>query len=390
MDTRTTPAVTHSSLSRLSLRDLLEGIGGESGADALREFHENRVVFAWRRTERHLLFAQYLDRLRRNATSVDSMVASTAYEVTLWKFLSLPGPEGVTAQIEPGVRASRVPANGTDCRRYFAAYLHYLDRVLSERGPVSPIEEERTAARILQGFVDRQFDLSVREASRQANPAVSRYYWRVNGSGFLLWFPRSVAGHERRQWLKANVPDAEPHRPGEQQRIQALVNCSFSSGEDLCPSVSLASIDLPDATHAPVSLAAETVTDAGLGRAVAAEKAASIDSQRQSIRCLGRDRLAHLVTSIFEALTDGRLVDGAMAAQFGLSKATYSRFAGSCWAMGGDTGTASGSIPDLWRNTAHVLGRNAVFRETAQRAGVWPRVQAVLTAMGPTRTMGGE
>ena len=377
------PPPNTAGLPALGLSELVVLIAERGRQDALREFHSNRTVFVWRdEVRRPLLLAQYLDCRRRCTTSVSSSVAARAYDLTLCKFLGLPEVDGRTRGQGPQKPRDKnaSPSKGVDCRRYFAAYLKYLDRILGERGRVSPIEEERIAARVLQGFVDRQFDLSLSDALRNANPAVSRYFWRVNGSGFLLWFPRSVAGHERRQWLEANVPDPDPHRPGEQRNIQDLISSSFSVGESLCPAVSLTSIDLPDTTQDSVSLAAETVTDVGLGRAVATEKALSIDSQRRSIRQLGQDRLAQLVTGIFEALADGQLVDSEIADQFGLSKATYSRFAGSCWSTGDGGGTASGSIPDLWRNTAHVLGRNPVFREAAERAGVWPRVETVLTA----------
>ena len=106
--------------------------------------------------------------------------------------------------------------------------------------------------------------------------------------------------------------------------------------------------------------------------AVADEKARNISFQRPSIRELGQDRLRSMVLEIFDALQEDEIEDGRMADKYGLSKATFSRFAGVRWQDG------NGIIPDLWCNTAHVLAGHPVFNEAAQESGVWARVQAAV------------
>ena len=61
-----------------------------------------------------------------------------------------------------------------------------------------------------------------------------------------------------------------------------------------------------------------------------------------------------------------------LAKDFGLSKSTFSRFAGSRWL------NSKKAIPDLWLNTAHVLSTYPVFQEVAKETGVWEQVEATI------------
>ena len=82
-----------------------------------------------------------------------------------------------------------------------------------------------------------------------------------------------------------------------------------------------------------------------------------------------------MIMEIFDAVTDQEYHLSATASKFGLSKATLSRFAGIRW--GGNGQTIRSTVPDLWRNTAKVLGSDPDFVEATKRAGVWKRVEAV-------------
>ena len=62
-----------------------------------------------------------------------------------------------------------------------------------------------------------------------------------------------------------------------------------------------------------------------------------------------------------------------MADSFGLSAATFSRFAGSRWRK-----ASQGQVPDLWMNTAEMLASHAVFTEAAEEAGVLGQVEQLL------------
>ena len=79
-----------------------------------------------------------------------------------------------------------------------------------------------------------------------------------------------------------------------------------------------------------------------------------------------------MVQHIFEKIADDDYHDIAVARMFGLSKATFSRFAGSRW------DASKRNIPDLWLNTAQVLSVHPDFKETALEAGVWKQVVLTL------------
>jgi hypothetical protein len=107
----------------------------------------------------------------------------------------------------------------------------------------------------------------------------------------------------------------------------------------------------------------------GLAEVVAREKAVNLDSQRPAIRTLGRELVAQLVRAVFNELAVDDLNLTRIAKRFKLNPATLTRFAGIRWRAG------NGNVPDLWANTARVLGRSPRFREAAEAAGVWPGIQ---------------
>ena len=103
---------------------------------------------------------------------------------------------------------------------------------------------------------------------------------------------------------------------------------------------------------------------------IAAEKSADINKQRPAIRKIGPERLEQMILRIFEGLRQGEYLDAEIARTFNISKASFSRFAGKRWSSGSE------NIPDLWRNTARVIAKHEVFREMAQKAGVWDKVKS--------------
>ncbi len=80
---------------------------------------------------------------------------------------------------------------------------------------------------------------------------------------------------------------------------------------------------------------------------------------------------------IFAALDSGEYDSGKIAGSYGLSKATYSRFAGTHRANLSDE-TDSHGMADLWENLAGVLASHAKFAEAARSAGVWDQVQLIV------------
>jgi len=345
-------------LGQLPLTGLVKRIVDDSDRQALDELHGYRSFFR-HRDQSGLLLVGYVDRVRvAMLESGEGLCADEAYSLTIDKFSCLPQGRSGT---------------GPDCRNYFRAFVAATEKALRDAPPMPPLEEELCAARKLQGLVRRHFGLSLRECRRRGY--MTRYVWRLPGGQLTLLMPAHLSGRERGTWLAAHVPDAAPDRPGEQHRVQAVID--EESGRELppelteilCPAVGPATRGWTDS--------ADPGTPDRLADAIACEKAASIGDQRPAVRALGPDRLRRMILRVFDDLAAGVFSDGVVAREYGLSKATFSRFAGSQWNGDGGNGRYEEGVPDLWRNTAHVLAGVPEFVEAARDAGVWKTVKAV-------------
>ena len=154
-----------------------------------------------------------------------------------------------------------------------------------------------------------------------------------------------------------NIIDPDPLKPGEQQRIQNIINRKLAKETLIC-------IDnqsnITESEVSPVWHTNDKKTTFPLGDVVAQEKARNIKKQRRSIQCLDPEQLKKMVLRIFSDINCEKYEDGKVAQAFGISKATFSRFAGSRWKN-------SKTIPDLWKNTARVLLVHSSFKETLEQ-----------------------
>jgi hypothetical protein len=310
--------------------------------------------------------AAFVEGLRASACRHEpATVADAAYDLTLEKF----------AQLPPASPASAPPGRlvGTDCRKYFGAYLRYLEQEAGGLAWYATVKGEGAAAQILQRFVVRHFHLSLREACR--NVGGTRYVWRRPEGDVTLVMPRWLSGLARRRWLEENVPDVDLSRPDERFRIQSLIDVRLVSDAD-AGAESWAERQqrcVPGIDSPLFSLSVD-----GLARVLAQEKSDAIDLQRPAIRALGAAKLQAMITRVFDDLSDGELRDTDVANEYGLAKATFSRFAGSQWSR--TYGNGGSCVPDLWANTAQILASDPVFTEAARAAGVWERVRSVVRA----------
>jgi len=354
----------------LSLVDLIRRIVEADDGLALREFHDGRTPFAYGE-RRSMRLVEYVDALRERSyrsswAGFSSAVCDQAYDLTIDKFSRLPSDE---------VERQDVKRDGPDCRYYFAAFLKRVSDVLGAQTVSDAIETEVKVARILQRMVTRHFQLSCLECHRRSKRLVSRYFWKVGEGIMCLWLPSYMERRAKRAWLERAVKDPDPRRPGERERIQSIIDRQLPAPKavplDQCI---LADCDASAGNDGEPWSVVEAVSVHGLAEAVAQEKANNIECQRRSIRALGARSLKKMIVEIFGGLSRGDLDDGEMARRFGLSKATFSRFAGSRWSQ-----AAGVTVPDLWVNTAQTLAGHPVFVEAAQEAGVWQRVGDVLT-----------
>ena len=347
------------SYREMGLVELVRRIVEKSDHSALEELHTNRPVFHFQGGNPVLLI-QYLNLMRERIRNIERkegaslILADRAYDLTLEKFFHIPGEKS---------------NNGIDCRNYYRAFVRKMELKSrsDERG--EGLRAEAYAASVLQGLVRKHFALSLKEARRESNSFWSRYQWKIKGKSMSLWLPKVLWGQKRRLWLEKHIPDADPERPGERERVQKIIDqlharTQFVSLDDLPYSPSLRT------PPAPVALGSAP----GLAARVAEEKADNIGLQRPSIRALGPQKLHELIVRIFESIEDEEYQQQKIAAEFGLSVATLSRFAGSDWKR---NRASKGPTPDLWRNASNVISQIPVFREVAEELGLLDTIEAV-------------
>lgn len=353
-------------LRQLALVPLIRRIAANGNLAAIWEFHEHRTPFRVADGPPLSLVA-FLDRLRQTSWAWrlcgrDPVSLDRAYDMTLSKFFERP-------QTRPNRRRK-----GPDCRCYYRGFLTVLTNWREDHPSAGPLEEEAAAAVLLQRYVLHQFRKSCEEVKRTANPAGSRYTWRLLGGTIVVYILVRIARRQRRKWLEDNIDDPDPMRPGERQRVQAIIDARLGVPRHV-------PIDGNGDSHSAMALTGASpispfdvmITVEGLAKAVADEKADNLDRQRPSIKKIGRARLKRFILQAFQDLHDDCFDEKRLAKQFGLSRPTVSRFAGSRWRTRLD-------LPpkDLWENVAQVLAANDDFVEAAKAVGVWPRVQQTL------------
>ncbi len=363
---------------RLSLLRLAMLIAHNSDKKALQELHDNRTVFYYR-GDRPLRLAEFTDKLRqsqlgRQWCNHNAQVLENAYDLTISKFSNLPDQE------QDG---QDVKLDGPDCRYYFEAFVRHAAKRMGAECYKNEAERETKMAGLLQNLVIRHFRLSCLECSRATEELTRRYRWKVNGYIIGILLPIHIPPSQCSRWLADNIPDVDPSRPGERDRVQAAVDRLVTRQKV----ISLESIDQSEMIAGPSCLQLEIeqeMTVNGLADVVAEEKAQNIESQRTAIRQLGKGKLRTMIRQIFDSLARGAYEPMSIADRLGISRPTFTRFAGSRWPTEADNRTNL-PIPDLWLNTAQTLAGHPAFVRAAESAGVLKHVQETLQSRHATR-----
>jgi len=368
----------------LDLLSLVESIAREGDTEALCELLEHRKLFRFE-GKGNLVLPDYLvavwEHRTEQARTRTTLLWDRARDLTLDKFTSIPRAN-VSGGDKRKPSGDPEPRSRVDCRKYYAALLKTLEKDKGFHAEIGTLERDQVLAVCFQRFVNHHFYLSYLEARRRENPFISRYAWRLDGKGKItLWMPKYLSGKARGAWLKKHVPDPDPKRPGERDRVQAIVDEGL-----LIPKLQVFEperhADRPSGIPSP-DVAASARMRPSLTDLLAREKAESIVLQRPSIRELGPEKVERLVKIIVPNLSLRQRTDEAIAREFGLSKTAYSHFAGSDWAKGEKT-----VVSDLWRNLADILSQSEVFQEVAQEAGVWRAVETLVDGGKPAKLKG--
>jgi len=353
----------------LSLVELADRIVHLDDQGALNEILDCRTLFKFGESP-PMLFPEFLEEIRTKPWVLkwidhNQFVLDKAYDITVDKFSHIPRESHTSG----GKRPKR-----PDCRHYFKAFLKLTSRWLATNPDVNPVLEEIVAARVLQNLVVRHFRLSCKEALRNSNPLMSRYAWQVNGSVIHVLMPISMPGRDRGKWLKTHVNDPDPKRSGEKQRIQSIINDRLGKNRHvtLTKKITRGVLDRSAGTPLDTNIEGERNVH-GMAHVVAEEKAECIQNQRPAIRTMGKASLKKLIHHVFEALSTDQYEEKRIAGLFGLSRPTFSRFAGSRW-----ENETSSNPPDLWRNVAQTLAAHGPFIEVAKETGVWRTVHNIV------------
>ena len=354
-------------------------------AAALDEFLQNRRVFPGR-TElpkdllsrpgppKALLFGPYVELIRQRILKEGwwqrkgTEFIDRSVELLIARFTNLPSSETAPDSSTPEEAHEDAEVDGcnVDRRVYFKAFLAALKKDSRKKPVTGELERERREAFLMQGFLWRQLRYCLKEASREANTLINRYAWDFGPGRINVWFPRSFDGHRRELWLEEHIGQPDLTKDGELERIQALIDehfgrqVQFSMDEHLSDKLP-GSLSPPDA-----GLKAEDRVT--MRHLIAHEKAADKKLPR-AIRSLGYDRIVELVITILDNIVSELYSDLEIARHFGLSTATFSRFAGrqrwKKWRK--DHGNPP---PGLAVNSAQVLKKHRDFIATAREMGL--------------------
>jgi hypothetical protein len=358
---------------RLPLLQLIGRIANNMDKQAMTELLNNRKL-SHRKSKYRL--AEYIEMLKYSKTAWEwcgheDPVLEEAYNGTIDKFVNLPAQTNDNEQPK---------FQGSNCCWYYKAYLIYATNRLKKKPPANALQAEMIADEILLSFVRRIFRFSCWEGRRKEYGFVRRYCLKRDHGNLYLWVPREIPSQQCRQWLETNISDIDPRRPGEKERVQQIVNQLVAKKQIyLLSELHQVGEELPSSPDPLASIFKNQISVDGLADMVADEKAENIEQQRQKIQQLGKDKLKELICTVFTTLANGKYVEKDIAGSFGLSTATFSRFAGSRWRRPSGS-TIVNSVPDLWHNTAHTLAGHLDFVKAAKKCGVWKRVCEIVKA----------
>jgi len=362
----------------ISTLNLIELIVSRSDRDALNELLSNRRLFY--SNKRRLLLSEFLWILREGylkksvSVALSEDLAEFSYDLTLDKFTNLPQQTKTTEYSKKSNH--KLKQRQVDCRNYYGAVLTIMNNWKEKNPNHSAIDEEQTICDVLQRMVVKHFNLSRLEFLRNKREFAICYNWKVEDKVVKLWYPIELDAKVFREWLENEKSDVVVDVKEERDRLQSRIDASFFNNRIL--SIEDHNVVASNPGHVEVS---NNLKVSGLANIVASEKIGHFDRLRPAIRKLGKPTLEQLIIRIFDDLSEEVFEDQVIASDFGLSRSTFSRFAGSHWGDNSESGEKS-SIPDLWHNTARVLGSNHVWLEIAEEAGVMRAVKDILKKSG--------
>jgi len=334
----------------LSIIELLEKIVYESDELVLNYFISNRKLLSF--GNKRVLLPEYLINLKNdnffpfisispNESHLDIKLDSV-YNRTLQKFTLL--KEGNNYEFGPY------------CDRQYQSLLNQIKDFVNNNPSKTEIELEKEIEKRFQKMVIRHLSYSWLEVCRNSNKLYKRYRWELSTGTIELKKPQHIDGRSFKRWLVKHVEKPNPENNREKYRIQKIIDDWFGVPSE----IDSADIEYKLKEDSDPYDTLEKYPEDFISM-IASEKASSIKILRPAISKMGKSQVNGLVKKILESLQFDDLKDSQIQKEFGLSKSTYSRFAGRDWKENNN-----GEIPDLWKNIASIIIKDPVLLELAE------------------------
>ena len=366
-------------LAHLSTIEIVDRIARNSDNEALNYLLTERKLF-WYNAER-LLFPEYLLKLRLNNFKpfINNFYGEKDFEAkldmvydrTLKKFTNLKPKNEEKYEFGPY------------CDNQYREFLELYDKLVyhsfisqrlnKEEVGLTELKKEVLAEKTFRKLIIKHIKFSWMEACRIGNQFFKRYRWNLPKGSIELKRPNSMNGHEFRKWLESNIDAPDPLQDNESERIQDIVYKKFGMPEIISYDNDECYIE-PSHESDPIQVMETDYFRNNFYETIADEKAGNISKLRPSIRRLGSENVRKLVSIILEHYTDEDYSDTLIAKKFGLSKATFHRFAGCEW----KDKKSNKEVPDLWKNISKVMLSNPIFADIALSCGVLGTIEKIV------------
>ncbi len=317
------------------------------GTDVLEEIINNRKILnpdrmEWCYVQDYLAYLSQKDQ-ERNIEHTDEILEKVWQRIT-----HFPEPPFLTPA---GKKRKQV-----DCRKFYKAYVSYLSKELKKKPNLSPLEKEALVTSAFQRQLKRHYEF-VKKDVKIKNLPYTRYKWKINEGIIALWMPRQIRGRDRARFLERNIPDPDPFRPGEQKRIQKIIDSvSLDYLNRAIYQSKFNQMNTQNLNRLTINVLVRLICEKGVDHAVAQEKSHPIIQKklRPTIRNMESSRLFNFILEYFDDLMNDCLVMKTLADKYGLTYPTFNRFCGLKWIKQTSKNGKNG-ISDLWKNTIQVL-----------------------------------
>ena len=275
------------------------------------------------------------------------------YDRTLQKFSIL---KNQSAKIE-----------GPYCNNQYNELYKQLNNYLIINETISQLELELKVEHLFKAMVIRHINYSWLEICRITNRLYKRYRWELETGTIELKKPLGIGGRDFTRWLEKHIDSPNPTVGNEKYKIQKEIDDWFGHSSF---------IDFESIANTKQSenefLEHERYPE-DFPSLIAIEKSKNIDKLRPSIKALGEIKVKEFVKKVLESILYNENNDVSIAKEFGISKATYSRFAGRDWKSNNN-----GEVPDLWGNIAKIVTSNPILIEKSISMGIKPVIDTIL------------